>query len=548
MKITCDSCGAKYTIADDKVRGRKVKIRCKGCGTPIVVDGAQPGAGTSTAPASIPAGELGGADGDGGLALEAAPASARGAEAAGEWSVNLSETDQRTLSTQEIVEGWKAGTITTDAFVWRDGMEDWTAILESPELAPLLKGGAEQTDTSAAPAPMAAAAQPPRASAQTGATRSQASPARIAGGRAQVGMDLFAGVETAGSDEDDIATSAPLLPQASGRPAAEDPRLTGARNENSVLFSLDALKAGFTGPKVEPEKKAPARAGARRENTDDPFGMGAGGLAGVGAPAPMFSLSDNQALLTAPAPPEPPPKPVEVVYVQGAAPAERRGPSKTLGMIAAGVLLVGAAGAYISVSSKNEEERIAQAAASAAAEADRKAREEEQKKREEVAKEAAERAAAAEREKLRAESEASKTAAPADEAAKGGASNAATAAAAPGSTRKDAPSSARRDDKKEEPKAAAAGGDQPFSKSSAISALGAAAGQASSCKKLGGPTGSGKVTVTFANSGRVTSANVNGAPFAGTSVGGCVASIFRKAKVPPFSGSSVTVSKGFSIN
>jgi hypothetical protein len=31
-------------------------------------------------------------------------------------------------------------------------------------------------------------------------------------------------------------------------------------------------------------------------------------------------------------------------------------------------------------------------------------------------------------------------------------------------------------------------------------------------------------------------------------VGGCVASLFRKAKVPPFSGSPVTVSKGFSIN
>jgi hypothetical protein len=40
--------------------------------------------------------------------------------------------------------------------------------------------------------------------------------------------------------------------------------------------------------------------------------------------------------------------------------------------------------------------------------------------------------------------------------------------------------------------------------------------------------------------------NVGGA-FAGTDVGGCVARLFRAAKVPPFSGDPVTVSKSFSI-
>ena len=37
MKVTCQACSAQYTIADDKVKGRKVKIRCKACQTPIVV-------------------------------------------------------------------------------------------------------------------------------------------------------------------------------------------------------------------------------------------------------------------------------------------------------------------------------------------------------------------------------------------------------------------------------------------------------------------------------------------------------------------------------
>jgi hypothetical protein len=56
------------------------------------------------------------------------------------------------------------------------------------------------------------------------------------------------------------------------------------------------------------------------------------------------------------------------------------------------------------------------------------------------------------------------------------------------------------------------------------------------------------VTVTFAPSGRVTSAVVSGPPFAGTATGGCIASTMRSASVPAFSGDKVTVSKTVVIN
>jgi len=46
----------------------------------------------------------------------------------------------------------------------------------------------------------------------------------------------------------------------------------------------------------------------------------------------------------------------------------------------------------------------------------------------------------------------------------------------------------------------------------------------------------------------VTTANVTGAPFGGTPVGGCVANVFRRAKIPAFSGDAVTVSKSFTIS
>jgi serine/threonine-protein kinase len=68
-----------------------------------------------------------------------------------------------------------------------------------------------------------------------------------------------------------------------------------------------------------------------------------------------------------------------------------------------------------------------------------------------------------------------------------------------------------------------------------------------SCKSADGPTGKGKVQVTFSPSGHASAANVVGGDFAGTSVASCVARLFRMAQVPPFSGDAVTVSKSFVI-
>lgn len=526
MKITCDSCGAKYTIADEKVRGRKVKIRCKGCGTAIVVDGQQDKAGASGASDSVE-----GAEGSVPVELGAGSAPPP-ADSEGQWSVNLSETDQRTLSTQEIVDGWKRGEINAEAFVWKEGMSDWLPILESSELKALLTAGKPAS----------------------GPNRTSATPAaRVTGGRSQPGADLFASAATAGADADDedAATAAPpaARPQ-TAKPAApgiEEVKPTGARNENSVLFSLDALKAGFSGPspKQEPPKKGSERVGA------DAL-LGSPSMAG---PAPMFSLADNSALLTAPAPPEPPkPKIVEAFAPTAGSVAPQPASSKKL-VIALSVLLVlviGGGAAALSINSKNKEAELAAAAASASA-AIQKAKEEEAAAREAADKAREEkrleeeRARAAEQKAKEAAATPASTGTP---AASASATSSTSTSKTGASTSTPSTTTAKKEEKKkEEPAPApAAGSDQPFSKAAAVSALSAAAGSAGSCKKLGGPTGTGRVTVTFAPSGRVTTANVEGAPFAGTSVGGCVASLFRKAHIPAFSGSAVTVSKSFSIN
>ena len=50
MKITCQACQAKYTIADEKVIGKVVKIRCKKCGATIMVNADERGTASSQPP------------------------------------------------------------------------------------------------------------------------------------------------------------------------------------------------------------------------------------------------------------------------------------------------------------------------------------------------------------------------------------------------------------------------------------------------------------------------------------------------------------------
>jgi serine/threonine protein kinase len=89
-------------------------------------------------------------------------------------------------------------------------------------------------------------------------------------------------------------------------------------------------------------------------------------------------------------------------------------------------------------------------------------------------------------------------------------------------------------------------GDVDFQRDAASSTLTTAAGSASSCRQPEGPTGRGHAHVTFAATGRVTSVRIE-PPFAGTTTGRCVEGAFASATVPPFTGSSVTVTRSFFI-
>src|SRR5215216_1494055 len=193
MKVTCQACSAQYTIADDKVKGRKVKIRCKACQTPIVVDGQNPAPDASSGASEAPP------------ALDPFAPETALAPDADVWNVNLSDTDSRTMTTAEVIEGFRSGLVTTDAFVWRDGMGDWVPIMDCVELAPLL------SEPTAPPAPVAgqtplAPAVAPAAAPKVGGMPNLSAPgavqgalaARAASAKASAGADLFGDIDAAG--------------------------------------------------------------------------------------------------------------------------------------------------------------------------------------------------------------------------------------------------------------------------------------------------------------------------------------------------------------
>lgn len=84
-----------------------------------------------------------------------------------------------------------------------------------------------------------------------------------------------------------------------------------------------------------------------------------------------------------------------------------------------------------------------------------------------------------------------------------------------------------------------------FNRAEAARVLGEAATAAKSCGKTGQQSGTGRVRVTFAPNGRVTSVMTETGPGPVTPLGACIEAKFRAVKIPPFDGVPVSVSKSF---
>jgi predicted Zn finger-like uncharacterized protein len=127
MKVVCESCQAKYQVPDERVAGKKLKIRCKRCGATVLIRGdlvadayERPSAPlVSEAPGPV----------------ESVAPAASDYESY-EWHVSL-DGDTRGPFDTEGVRNWLNSTPSGwDAHVWREGFPDWIDARACAELDP----------------------------------------------------------------------------------------------------------------------------------------------------------------------------------------------------------------------------------------------------------------------------------------------------------------------------------------------------------------------------------------------------------------------------
>jgi hypothetical protein len=94
--------------------------------------------------------------------------------------------------------------------------------------------------------------------------------------------------------------------------------------------------------------------------------------------------------------------------------------------------------------------------------------------------------------------------------------------------------------------APAGGGPETPGRGDVLNAMRGVQGAVRACAASTGQSGMANISVTFASSGRVTTANV-APPFAGTPVGSCMARAVRAATVPPFTRPTFSVNYPFSL-
>jgi predicted Zn finger-like uncharacterized protein len=645
MNIACTVCSARYVVPDEKIAGRRVRITCKRCKALLTVDG-------SVSPPRITAGETasvapGPASSSPPVSASAAPP--RAAEPVERrFTVTLADEKQELADVAQIVRLFRAGRLTAEALVWREGMGGWESPWDVPEISDAFRRmgiarpaakSAGQSSYGVSPAadeesthvagrlsasdeepthvvpssPLAAAApaaRPPimggdfdedeatrvvdsspftaqiaelrardqaeqqrapgrpavspsptpspfpaqtASGAVLGAERRSSSPPGSQRARREPKfdkrkvkrdttresqVDLFAKQAQAGSEAEALEQA--IIEQTRSVEGDEGQRLTGARNESSVLFSLDAL--------LQREERATKP--KRSDRSDEALLVApASSLPDHVVTSPLIA-PDFTAPVLAP-PPSSARPPAMALEMAEAAPKRSR---LMLPLLMVGVLAAGAAAGYVTGALKPILGKQAPVAAPEPTTSEKTAAPGAQPTTTQAQpNDTSAAVASGDGAVPSAPSTAGLPAPPATGLGETAAAEAPSASAGPAPVGGGAPAGgAAKDSTPSKPASlqdlanAINSSAPPFNTAAAKEALTAAAGDATSCATPGGPTGSGKVAITFAPSGRATSVSVGGA-FAGTEVGSCIARKFRGARVPAFSGEPVSVSKSVTI-
>ncbi len=536
--ISCDSCGASFRLPESlyekRVKGRVATIRCKQCAAKINVDGTEFGP----------------------------PVSDVADDADDYWAVSFTDDDDRALTTSELADALKRGDIDGATIVWRDELEAWTRIAEVAALRDLVPNGQEPAEPEQAGDDLQidVDTSDDLTAKEEPATAETADDDEAGAGRQVEAPGLPAAKKTAPSDGVFDAPPESVLVDVDVDVEEEKPQRKG------LVFGRK--------PPPPPRKEQPSVADDDGNADIDflslsaPLDAQASSSGDRPSPTNSFSLDEpasvgkwvlrppSMDLMAAASPPSAavPARPRDTSEVASAIAAPgAAGARPTRNWLAAGLILVGAAGLMLAVSqlsksSGSDQPDAVQPAAVAgdAAAAGPTTAPSPTRSASPTAEDPKKKtpASATDTEKDKAKAAPAAPAQPAGGALAGTSnekSETSTGAPPAGGTAPAKTTAATTPVAKTEKPAGA--GAAPFDRGAAVAALRTAAGAASSCRRGSDPSGTATVTVTFANSGRAINANVSGPPFAGTATGGCIAAAMRRARVPPFSGDRVTVSK-----
>jgi predicted Zn finger-like uncharacterized protein len=175
MKFSCDKCNTRYSIADERVRGRVLKIRCKACNHVITVrEGEGSGAHQLGEILEAGGGPPGGDDEHtrvsapvGGLEAGAGP---------DDWFVSFDGEQEGPLPLPRAIDRVRAERPRgRECYCWRAGFFVWLPVEEVPEFAPALGRSGPP------PSPKQALTKPGRISGSHPIVKSGATPATPAG-------------------------------------------------------------------------------------------------------------------------------------------------------------------------------------------------------------------------------------------------------------------------------------------------------------------------------------------------------------------------------
>ena len=262
MNVSCNNCGKKYVISDDKVAGKtSVKIRCKQCQSLITVavsQGASAGPSPGGAPASRPSRT-------GHASSPSAPPGPPPSPWADEqtrampamdtsatWYAMVQGKQVGPLDLRALSEKVSTGELTLRTYLWKPGMGDWKRASDVPEVSPIFAGVSVGATATGPTQPTPEARRP--------ATRSSAAVQR----------------DVALSNEVPSPEVAPSRPTTSTQ--------SGLRSRPSVIEPIETpAPQPDPEPAPQPEPRARAKPAAQAAPLNDLFGD----LGGTGeTPAP----------------------------------------------------------------------------------------------------------------------------------------------------------------------------------------------------------------------------------------------------------------------